>query len=299
MASYKVPQDVEAEDKIIGPFGWRQFIYLIIVAFLGFLGYVLYMISPFLIVIPLPFALFLLVLALPLRKEQPMEIYVLALIKFFFKPRLRLWIPEGTFSYVMIAAVSHDDGPVLKDFGDTEARRRLSYLSQIVDTQGWAARGVAGPTSSTPLNETVYSEAAAAEDVLDDQYMVAQNFNVLIDQNDVERRKQAINTMLSAQPATSTTTTSEPAAAGTNDTSAASVTFDPYPTMHQRVISPKGKSTQADTTQKKDSEKAVPISPSPDIINLAGNTDLSISSIAREAHRLEEKNSDEVVIKLH
>ena len=27
MAVYKVPQDVEADDKLIGPFSFRQFIY--------------------------------------------------------------------------------------------------------------------------------------------------------------------------------------------------------------------------------------------------------------------------------
>ena len=32
MAVYKVPQDVEADDKLIGPFGFRQFIYLLMVA---------------------------------------------------------------------------------------------------------------------------------------------------------------------------------------------------------------------------------------------------------------------------
>lgn len=32
MASYKVPQDVEADDKLIGPFSFRQFIYLGIAA---------------------------------------------------------------------------------------------------------------------------------------------------------------------------------------------------------------------------------------------------------------------------
>ncbi|NTW61726.1 PrgI family protein, partial [Candidatus Saccharibacteria bacterium] len=35
MAVYKVPQDVEAEDKLIGPFTFRQFVYLIIVALAG------------------------------------------------------------------------------------------------------------------------------------------------------------------------------------------------------------------------------------------------------------------------
>lgn len=36
MASYKVPQDVEADDKLIGPFSFRQFIYLVIVVLAGF-----------------------------------------------------------------------------------------------------------------------------------------------------------------------------------------------------------------------------------------------------------------------
>lgn len=30
MAQYKVPQDVEADDKLLGPFSFRQFIYLLI-----------------------------------------------------------------------------------------------------------------------------------------------------------------------------------------------------------------------------------------------------------------------------
>ena len=38
MAEYKVAQDVEAEDKLIGPFSFRQFIYLIIVAIAGEIG---------------------------------------------------------------------------------------------------------------------------------------------------------------------------------------------------------------------------------------------------------------------
>jgi hypothetical protein len=41
MAVYKVPQDVEAEDKLIGPFSFRQFIYLIVAALGIFLSWAL------------------------------------------------------------------------------------------------------------------------------------------------------------------------------------------------------------------------------------------------------------------
>ena len=30
MAQYKVPQDVEADDKLLGPFSFRQFVYLLV-----------------------------------------------------------------------------------------------------------------------------------------------------------------------------------------------------------------------------------------------------------------------------
>ena len=95
MASYKVPQDVEAEDKLIGPFGFRQFVYLIIAALAGIMGFFLSKIFIGLIVIPLPIFAFFVILALPLRKDQPMEMYLLAVIRFFFKPHLRMWLPEG------------------------------------------------------------------------------------------------------------------------------------------------------------------------------------------------------------
>ena len=36
MAQYKVPQDVEADDKLIGPFSFRQFVYLLIAGGLDF-----------------------------------------------------------------------------------------------------------------------------------------------------------------------------------------------------------------------------------------------------------------------
>ena len=35
MSTYKVPQDVEADDKLLGPFSFRQFVYLMIVAASG------------------------------------------------------------------------------------------------------------------------------------------------------------------------------------------------------------------------------------------------------------------------
>ena len=57
MAQYKVPQDVEADDKLIGPFSFRQFIYLLIAGGLIAAAVGLFQIFPLLAIIPLPIRL--------------------------------------------------------------------------------------------------------------------------------------------------------------------------------------------------------------------------------------------------
>ena len=64
MAQYKVPQDVEADDKLIGPFSFRQFVYLLIAAGLIALAVGLFQLFPLLAIIPLPPVLLFLALAL-------------------------------------------------------------------------------------------------------------------------------------------------------------------------------------------------------------------------------------------
>jgi hypothetical protein len=70
MAVYKVPQDVEADDKLIGPFSFRQFIYLIIVALSIAAAWGLGHLFIPLAILPFPIILFFGALALPLRKDQ-------------------------------------------------------------------------------------------------------------------------------------------------------------------------------------------------------------------------------------
>ena len=66
MATYKVPQDVEAEDKLLGPFTFRQFIYLLVSAGGIAVIFGLLQIFPLLAIIPIPVVLLFLIFALPL-----------------------------------------------------------------------------------------------------------------------------------------------------------------------------------------------------------------------------------------
>lgn len=260
-----------------------------------------------LIIVPLPIIIFFGALALPLRKDQPMEIYLTAVIKFFLKPRTRLWNPDGSINMVTITAPTTASGSLTKGYSGDEARERLAYLSQIVDTRGWASRGV---TSAPPnLSDIVVAEAQSAEDVMDENANVTQNFASLIAREDSRRHQTVVNRIQLAtqQPARSLVSTAEDLTLAPS--------FNPYPSsMHQKVI---GGSTHDEPAIRQNStaqptvtmnqsvisarqSTTIPSQPavSPDTIRLANNNDLTISAIAREAHRLEAKGGEEVVISL-
>jgi hypothetical protein len=87
MAVYKVIQDIESEDKLLGPLSLKGFIYALIAGTCLFIEYKLFLIgSPlkyiFIFTFAIPMILFG-VLASPLGREQPTEVWLLSRIKFF------------------------------------------------------------------------------------------------------------------------------------------------------------------------------------------------------------------------
>jgi hypothetical protein len=371
MAVYKVPQDVEADDKLIGPFSFRQFIYLIIVAIAGAVAYFLGRIFIGLAILPLPICIFFLVLALPLRKEQPMELYLAAMVRFFLKPKLRMWVPDGSTALVEVTAPKAVEELRTKGLSQDEARDRLSYLAQVMDSRGWATKGVSAPaaTFSSAPDPLLTAAPSDAEDILDTTANISRTFDSMLAQKDAQMREETVQHMrdVAAQPAPPPTPMQQPPTAAIPsimmppgaDDDANGPHYSPYPTMHQHIVPTLEEQQKEEQQDKKEMKKtkvpetaetaAVPQPPetvsekefdysglnqedeeegepravttaqptetsppqipqtpmqepiSPDKINLAYNTDLSISAIAHEAHRIEDKHLDEgeVVIDLH
>ncbi len=319
MATYKVPQDVEADDKLIGPFSFRQFIYLIAVALAVVAAWGLAQLFIGLAIIPLPIIVFFGALALPLRKDQPMEIYMAAMVSFYLKPRKRLWDPEGIETLIEITAPKTYDDNRTKGLSQNEAEQRLSYLADIVDSGGWAIRGAtAAPNSS--INNDVFLEAQSAVDVLDANNSVARSFNLKMAETTVKAKEEAVERMKTAVFAPT------PAPAPVQTANTVMPEYDPYPTdIQQTVIQPlndpshmvmqdalptaapsaaaltalaaaqaKSHSPQSSTTT-----SDTPISAG--IMRLANNTDgLSVETVAHEANRIKklEEASDEVFVSL-
>lgn len=199
MSVYKVPQDVEAEDKLLGPFSFKQFIFLIIAVMGIGMAYGLSKILLPLAIIPLPAILLFGALALPLKKDQPMEVYLGAVISFILKPKVRLWKPDGIESLVDIIIPPVTDENLNKGFDQQEVERRMSYLAQVVDSQGWAVRGVNNPES--PLRQELYNEAQTVNDLLDENNARSQQIGSLMSQSDMRRRQEMVYRMHNPTPA--------------------------------------------------------------------------------------------------
>ena len=136
MGQYKVPQDVEAEDKILGPYTLKQFIYAVIGVAYGFLTFkIFFATTPVLFfIIGVPPTVLMLMLGLYQRKDQPFEALFLALVAFWTKPRKRIWLKEPITEVFKIV-----QPPLVEDVTQQnpgEVRSQLDHLAQVIDTRG-------------------------------------------------------------------------------------------------------------------------------------------------------------------
>ena len=195
MSRYKVAQDVEAEDKILGPFSFRQFIYLLVAAAGIALAWGLSQVFLPLAVIPVPIILLFGALALPLRKDQPMEVYLAAIVSFYTKPRRRMWQPDGINSLIEITVPEKVEIERTKNLSQDEAERRLAYLSQLADSHGWSIRHTRVPDAQGSMISDVYFEAQQTSDMFDDNSSEARAMTRRIEQSNRARRQAAIERM--------------------------------------------------------------------------------------------------------
>ena len=192
MAQYKVPQDVEADDKLLGPFSFRQFVYLMIAGGLIATAVGLFQLFPALAIIPVPFAFFFLALALPLKKDQPMETYLAAIVSYYLKPHARVWMPGQRDVPILITAPKKVDDNRTRDITEEEATHRLSFLADIVDTEGYAIKGA----GASPMREDLIAEAEATPDMFETYR--SQVLNRVIDQDKMSRHQSAVQEMQNA-----------------------------------------------------------------------------------------------------
>lgn len=106
---FEVPQFIEIEDKIFGPFTWRQFIYL--AGGVGFAIVLFFIAHIFIfILIGLPIAVLAVALAFYQVNNRPFERFLESMLGYFTRTRLYLWKKTGTGIYNGSNETKHKGG---------------------------------------------------------------------------------------------------------------------------------------------------------------------------------------------
>jgi hypothetical protein len=225
MATYKVLQDIEADDKLFGPLSLKQFIFAIIAAGFIFVAFItatkthqIFSVLPF-----LPFIGVFGILAAPIGGYQTTDVWLAARLRFFLKPHTRVWFQSEVKELVRITVPKREEKIYTDGLNEEQVRSRLKALADTLDSRGWALKSldVNEPTapdyigssadrlvSSANLPKTeVPVYAHAEDDILNEKdNRVAHNFSAMVaaaseaqKQAAIERMNQARNNPLSAK----------------------------------------------------------------------------------------------------
>lgn len=218
MAVYKVIQDIEAEDKLLGPLTLKQFIFAVIAAGFAFVAFFIVSKTGNLL-FAVPFVPFIAVsglLAAPLGRDQPTDIWLAAQIRFFIKPRKRIWDQSGIKNLVTITAPKKIEKVYTNGLSQQEVRSRLKALADTIDSRGWAIKNVDVNLFATPayalantdrlidpasLPQTVPdTDISAADDIMDAiNNPVAQHFESMVQQAAIAQKTAAMQHMQAAR----------------------------------------------------------------------------------------------------
>lgn len=212
MATYKVLQDIEAEDKLLGPLTLKQFIFAGITLACAYICFLLLTKGlGFLCIFFLPPMLACGFLAWPWGREQPTEIWLLAKLRFHIKPRRRIWDQNGIKDLVTVTAPVVEAKAYSNGLSEGEVRSRLKALASTIDSRGWAIKNVNVNLSAQPAygmdassdrlvdmsslpKEVLGNDVSAADDILDEENNpTAQNLARMISATASAHKQRLVN----------------------------------------------------------------------------------------------------------
>lgn len=209
MSTYKVIQDIEAEDKLIGPLTLRQSIYAgicLVCLYICFISVTKHV--SFLVGIFLPPALITGFFAFPWKGEQPTEIWALARLRFMIKPRVRIWNQSGVKDVVTITAPRKIEAsrPRTNNLSEYEVRSRLKALADTIDSRGWATRNASYTGYIQQQQSNIVAPGSmplagipAANDMFDERGSMVQNLDAMLTRSSQNQRQRVLMQMAQAE----------------------------------------------------------------------------------------------------
>ncbi len=338
MATYKVIQDIEADDKFVGPLTLKQFVFAAGGAVGIWISFIVIMKgAPIALLFTAPPTLLGFFLAVPWSKDQPTEVWVLAKIRFYFKPRIHIWNQDGQQDLVTVTVPKKIEKRLTKDLNPHQVESRLKILADTIDSRGWSIKNSSAlqrdiaissdrliDVSALPRQVPTLAKGDISDPMDATDSPIANQFSSMIQANQRDMRKEAIAKMEQARAEATTPAPSTQVSLPAPPPVQSSYTL-PVPTPQASTATPPNEEsvlaeqlkqkahageeamenmhtipTSPQILQKTDTEK--PQTPVPDtanagIINLSQNNDLNIETIARQANR--GQSDDEVVVSLH
>jgi hypothetical protein len=229
MATYKVIQDIEAEDKLVGPLTLKQFVFAMVSAGFMFVAFMIASKTTIFAAIPfLPFILVPAIMAVPLGRDQPTDIWLASQIRFLIKPRKRIWDQSGIKELVTITAPKKQQNNYSDNLSQQEVKSRLKALADTIDSRGWAVKNVNINLYSTPVYTATTTDSdrlidpsslphivpdtdiTASDDIMDAvSNPIAQHFDEMVKSAGSAVRESAIERMKTALKRPTTTAGSQ------------------------------------------------------------------------------------------
>jgi hypothetical protein len=209
MGQYKVPQNVEAEDHILGPLTFRQFIYALVGFGWGAICFAIFRKVPvLLILIGFPPTMLLMLLAFYTRDGQNFEQILISMADFFAAPRKRYWVKEEIAETFHIEPTKQ--AAEITQRNPEEVMSELEKLSTLIDSRGWNKppdRATSQIVPSTKHEDrivtppTPHAPDEPKTDMLDQKSPLAQNLAELLRSAAEDVREEAMNQMTTKQSA--------------------------------------------------------------------------------------------------
>lgn len=201
MATYKLIQDIEADDKLLGPLSFRQFIYALVAVVMMYLSFLMIKHhAAILSILTLPIGFLAAFLAFPFGKDQPTEVWAISKLRFYIKPRRRIWAQSGVKELVTVTVPKRVEVQRTDGLSKDKVMSRLQALANTIDTRGWAIKNVTGayqPPIGQDNSDRLISADALPKNVPDE---IIEDSEDLFDENTNPIAKQ-FGQMLSADTA--------------------------------------------------------------------------------------------------
>lgn len=183
---YKVPQNLDIEDKIIGPFTLKQFLYILGGAVACYFIYVI--LAPYglttVILADFPVAALTVAIVFVKINERPFTFFLMSFVTFVSRPQEFIW---GRFSGQTDIKMSTGEKMVIRrkevkkiSKGDEGVKSKLERLSMIVDARGWGAdestgEQLSGRVISSPSEKQEIKITLPQETELEDVFAKFEN----------------------------------------------------------------------------------------------------------------------------